>query len=209
MTESMEQFVIANTLSNSGKIAANTQANSELSADVSALQNSGVDATAREAIAQLILDLASTVAAKGASLVGIEDTGEKILATTVEAAQQELATALDGKVDDAQVLTNVPTGAVFTDTVYTHPTTAGNKHIPTGGAANQVLKYSADGTAVWGTDNDTVYTHPANHAISVITGLQAALDALEAKISIPVETLPENPVEGQIVYLIQTTQGAL
>jgi hypothetical protein len=30
-------------------------------------------------------------------------------------------TALDGKVDDAQVLTNVPAGAVFTDTVYTHP----------------------------------------------------------------------------------------
>ena len=32
-----------------------------------------------------------------------------------------LQTALDGKVDDAQVLTNVPTGALFTDTVYTHP----------------------------------------------------------------------------------------
>lgn len=30
-------------------------------------------------------------------------------------------TALDSKVDDAQVLTNVPLGAVFTDTVYTHP----------------------------------------------------------------------------------------
>ena len=35
------------------------------------------------------------------------------------------------------------------DTVYTHPTTAGNKHIPSGGAANQYLKYSASGTAVW------------------------------------------------------------
>lgn len=30
-------------------------------------------------------------------------------------------TALDAKVDDAQVLTNVPAGAVFTDTVYSHP----------------------------------------------------------------------------------------
>jgi len=30
---------------------------------------------------------------------------------------------LDGKVDDSQVLTNVPAGAVFTDTVYTHPAT--------------------------------------------------------------------------------------
>lgn len=34
-----------------------------------------------------------------------------------------LQTALDNKVDDSQVLTNVPVGAVFTDTVYTHPAT--------------------------------------------------------------------------------------
>ncbi len=33
---------------------------------------------------------------------------------------------------------------------YIHPTTAGNKHIPAGGSAGQVLKWSADGTAEWG-----------------------------------------------------------
>ena len=44
-----------------------------------------------------------------------------------------------------------------TDTVYVHPTTAGNKHIPAGGAAGQILRYSSDGTAVWGADNDTTY----------------------------------------------------
>lgn len=43
-------------------------------------------------------------------------------------------------------------------TVYTHPTTAGNKHIPTGGSNGQVLKYSASGTATWGTDKDTTYS---------------------------------------------------
>lgn len=32
-----------------------------------------------------------------------------------------LQTALNGKVDNSQVLTNVPAGAVFTDTVYTKP----------------------------------------------------------------------------------------
>ena len=32
-----------------------------------------------------------------------------------------LQTALDNKVDDSQVLTNVPANAKFTDTVYTHP----------------------------------------------------------------------------------------
>ena len=33
--------------------------------------------------------------------------------------------------------------------VYTHPTTAGNKHIPTGGTVGQIMTNSASGTAVW------------------------------------------------------------
>ena len=35
---------------------------------------------------------------------------------------------------------------------YTHPTTSGNKHIPAGGSSGQILRWSADGTAVWGAD---------------------------------------------------------
>ncbi len=79
------------------------------------------------------------------------------------------------KADKTQVLTNVPANAKFTDTittingktgtitkaditalgipaqdtVYTHPTTAGNKHIPAGGTSGQFLKWSANGTATW------------------------------------------------------------
>lgn len=45
-----------------------------------------------------------------------------------------------------------------TNTVYTHPTTSGNKHIPSGGASGQILRWSADGTAVWGSDNNTTYS---------------------------------------------------
>ena len=44
------------------------------------------------------------------------------------------------------------------NTVYTHPTTAGNKHIPAGGSSGQILRWSADGTAVWGNDNNTTYS---------------------------------------------------
>jgi hypothetical protein len=40
-------------------------------------------------------------------------------------------------------------GANTWTTPYTHPTTAGNKHIPTGGATDQYLKYDSSGTAVW------------------------------------------------------------
>ncbi len=52
---------------------------------------------------------------------------------------------------------SVPPNAVFTDTKYTHPTGAGNNHIPAGGASGQILRWSADGTAVWGADNNTTY----------------------------------------------------
>jgi hypothetical protein len=45
-----------------------------------------------------------------------------------------------------------------TNTVYTHPTSAGNKHIPAGGSSGQILRWSADGTAVWGADNNTTYS---------------------------------------------------
>lgn len=40
---------------------------------------------------------------------------------------------------------------------YTHPTTSGNKHIPSGGSSGQILRWAADGTAAWGNDNNTTY----------------------------------------------------
>ena len=83
---------------------------------------------------------------------------------------------------------------------YVHPTTAGNKHIPSGGSSGKVLRWASNGTAVWGDDQDTTYspatttsnglmsssdktklngiatgankyTHPATHPASMITGL--------------------------------------
>jgi len=93
-----------------------------------------------------------------------------------------LQTALDAKVDDSQVLTNVPSGALFTDTntVYTHPA---NHAISVVTGLQTALDGKVDDSQVLtnvpsgALFTDTVYTHPANHAISVISGLQAALDA--------------------------------
>lgn len=70
--------------------------------------------------------------------------------------------------------------------VYTHPTTSGYKHIPTGGAVNQVLEWTADGAAKWGhtiqTDvpanakfTDTTYTN----ATQSTAGLMSAADKLK------------------------------
>lgn len=67
---------------------------------------------------------------------------------------------------------DVPANAKFTDTVYTHPTTSGNKHIPSGGSSGQILRWSADGTAVWGADNNTTY----NDATQAAHGLMTAAD---------------------------------
>ena len=41
---------------------------------------------------------------------------------------------------------------------YSHPTSAGNKHIPTGGSVGQILKNTASGTATWQTDANTTYS---------------------------------------------------
>lgn len=56
---------------------------------------------------------------------------------------------------DKTKLDGVATGA----NNYIHPTTSGNKHIPSGGSSGQILRWSADGTAVWGDDTDTNTTY--------------------------------------------------
>ena len=47
-----------------------------------------------------------------------------------------------------------------TNTVYTHPTTAGNKHVPAGGSSGQFLGWDSAGTAKWvaNPNTNTTYT---------------------------------------------------
>lgn len=56
--------------------------------------------------------------------------------------------------DDKTKLDGIASGA----NKYTHPTSAGNKHIPSGGSTGQILRWSASGTAVWGAETDTTYS---------------------------------------------------
>lgn len=54
--------------------------------------------------------------------------------------------------EDKTKLDGIATGA----NNYTHPTTAGNKHIPSGGSNGQVLVYGgSSGTATWGSISTT------------------------------------------------------
>ena len=59
---------------------------------------------------------------------------------------------------------------------YVHPTSAGNKHIPSGGANGQILRWSADGTATWGADNNTTYG-PMTGATASAAGTQGLVPA--------------------------------
>ena len=74
-----------------------------------------------------------------------------------KASKSVATTSADGLMssEDKTKLDGIATGA----NKYVHPMTSGNKHIPSGGSAGQVLKWSADGVAVWGTDNNTTYSN--------------------------------------------------
>ena len=62
---------------------------------------------------------------------------------------------------------------------YVHPTTSGNKHIPAGGSSGQILRWSADGTAIWGNDKDTTYSNMTG-ATSDAAGTSGLVPAPEA-----------------------------
>lgn len=89
--------------------------------------------TLPSATGTLALDNIATSNTAGLVKIGYSESGKNY------------AVKLDG---NNKMYVNVPW--TDNDTKYTHPTTSGNKHIPSGGAAGQVLQWSADGTAVWG-----------------------------------------------------------
>lgn len=113
--------------------------------------------------------------------------------------------ALDGKVDDSQVQTNVPTGAIFTDTtttingktgiilkadvvalgipaqdtVYTHPATDGSRHVPATGTTNNGKVLTAGSTAaseVWATPS-VAWANITSKPISTVANIDAAVTA--------------------------------
>ena len=100
---------------------------------------------------------------------------------------------------------DVPSNAKFTDTVYTHPTTAGNKHIPAGGSSGQILRWSADGTAVWGADNNTTYSDATQSAHGLMTAADKkkldgiAAGATKVAVDSALSATSTNPVQNKVV----------
>ena len=85
---------------------------------------------------------------------------------------------------------------------YTHPTTAGNKHIPTGGSSGKILGWKASGEAQWVDDKNTTYSK----ATSGADGLMAKEDKTKLD-SLPTITFgasyPENAPANSIHFLTE------
>ena len=81
--------------------------------------------------------------------------------TTYELTKSGSTITLEGSDGSSTSITD-------SNTVYTHPTTPGNKHIPAGGSSGQILRWSADGTAAWGADNNTNTTYTLSKSGSTI-----------------------------------------
>jgi len=84
-------------------------------------------------------------------------------------------------------------GTITTSGTITHLTTDGHKHIPSGGAANQILKYNAAGTAEWVHLGDSVisgyeYSKNDTGAITATDRLEQALNKLYNASGIPLIT---------------------
>lgn len=77
-----------------------------------------------------------------------------LLAGKVDAVDGKTLSSNDYTSDEKEKLKDIAENANH----YEHPSGSGNKHIPSGGVSGQFLKWSADGTAAWGADNDTTYS---------------------------------------------------
>lgn len=81
---------------------------------------------------------------------------------------------------------------------YTHPITAGNKHIPAGGSAGKILGWDSDGTAKWVDDQNTTYSDATTSTHGLMSAAdKSKLNGIEAQanktvISTSVPSTPTN-----------------
>lgn len=103
------------------------------------------------------------------------------------------------------VNSDVPTNAKFTDTIYTHPTNSGYKHIPSGGSDGQILEWSSDGTAKW-SDNILVDSEINNTSTNPVQNkvITAALDGKMPVYSYNGGTFDADDLTSPAIHLINS-----
>ena len=97
---------------------------------------------------------------------------------------------------------------------YVHPTTSGNKHIPSGGSSGQILRWSADGTAVWGADNNTTYSDATQSAHGLMSAADKkkldgiAAGATKVAVDSALSATSTNPVQNKAVKAALDSKSA-
>lgn len=143
-----------------------------------------------------------------------------------------LQTALDNKVDDSQVLTNVPSGAVFTDTLPAIVNQGGTPELATGITAGEIRTLIGAGTSNFNGAYSSLSGIPSTfapsahtHEIDEVNGLNTALGTLAPLASPALTGTPTAPtaavgnnttqiattafVTGEIARVIDSAPGAL
>lgn len=114
----------------------------------------------------------------------------------VNSMKSELNNLMNQKANQVRTITGGGSltggGDLSTDRVISHKTSSGHKHIPSGGATNQFLKYSADGTAVWAAIAWEVIT--GKTSITVGNGLTGGGN-IGSNINIGLEILSDSEVD--------------
>lgn len=107
---------------------------------------------------------------------------------------------------DGTMKVNVP----WENTVYTHPTTSGNKHIPSGGSNGQVLRYSSDGTAAWANISSGTKSDGSTNITSTLNGSNLELGASGATAGSYGDSSAQNPNYGstfKVPYITVNAKG--
>ena len=84
---------------------------------------------------------------------------------------------------------------------YVHPTTAGNKHIPSGGSAGKILGWDSDGTAKWVDDHNTEYSDATTSTHGLMSAAdKAKLNGVEAQANKTVvsTSIPATPTDDTV-----------
>lgn len=127
---------------------------------------------------------------------------EKSVKYATSAGSSNNSTTVNGHTVNA----DVPSGAKFTDTVYTHPTMSGNKHIPSGGSSGQILKWSSDGTATWGNEESASLATTTSNGLMSSTQFKNLKDLISTNISAMGTSLPGT--YGRILKLSSPINGS-
>lgn len=84
---------------------------------------------------------------------------------------------------------------------YVHPTTAGNKHIPSGGSAGKILGWDSNGTAKWVDDHNTEYSDATTSAHGLMSAAdKAKLNGIESQANRTIisTSVPSTPTDGTV-----------